>query len=103
MTVKIGGFSKPKSILVIFQEVVPLEVFNNLVDHRFEEFDDDTIDDTNGSILRQALAITRILKTVYTVGTFDGLGKYHIFIQRLNIFARIGDNSRLILNILFVV
>lgn len=103
MTVKIGGFSKPKSILVISQEVVPLVAFNNLVDHRFKEFDDDTIDDTNGSILRQALALTRILKTVNTVGTFNGLGKKHTFMQRLNIFARTGDNSRLILNILFVV
>lgn len=46
----ICGPSRANSMLVIPQEVVSVEAFNNLVDYRFEEFANDT-KEANGLIL----------------------------------------------------
>lgn len=54
MKVEISGSFRAIPILVIVQEAVPVEVFNNLiVGYRFEEFADDT-KVTSRSIFRQA-------------------------------------------------
>lgn len=93
MTVIICGSSRAKLILVIAQEVVPVQVFYNLLGYYwFEEFADAT-KVLNGSMLHEYSPA--FLKREDTVETFHRFGKHVFFKQELNSIPNIGDNTGL--------